>query len=349
MENQHRRNHCFDIFPAGYTLNLSWCYSIIQTQKIILFQLIGLICLFFSLSVPANVFAQITQNPSSGIIIAPTFQEVTLNPDQTSQTAQIEVFNQTNQRQIFEIYAVPVNQIDNQGNFTLSDKPLSNTEQPESAFLTFPNSELEILPNQVGTIPFSVINSQSLSPGGNYVVVIVRAKPNPTATLSNQSVLPAVSAFVLIRKLGGEQYNLSLSEISSDHQLWWQLPTSLRLTFENQGNIHTTPHGLIQITDLFGRVVVEGTINESSQFVFPRTKKEIAVQLKQIRPSWPFMLYNIKIDGQANPGTITYAQQSFSIFVSLTAILVVVGVAVILVVGYTKITKFKKQKHAETI
>ncbi len=309
--------------------------------------MIGLIYLFFSLNNPAIVSAQIIPATSSGMIIAPTFQEVTLNPDQISQTAQIEVFNQTSQQQTFEVYAIPVNQIDSQGNFTLSDKPLSNAEQSESAFITFPNSELQIPPNQVGTIPFSVTNSQSLSPGGNYVVVIVRAKPNPTATLSNQSVLPAVSSFVLIRKLGGEQYNLSLSEISADHQLWWQLPKSLQLIFENQGNIHTTPYGLIKITDLFGRVIVEGTINESSQFVFPRTKKEIAVHLRQIRPSWPFMLYKIEIDGQANPGAITYAQQSFSVFVSLATIVVIVGVAVILVVSYTKIAKFKKPKNAQ--
>lgn len=288
--------------------------------------------------------AQSPSTSNSAIIITPTFQEITLNTDDVSQTSQIEVFNQSSQLQTFEVFAVLVDQIDDQGNFTLSDKPLSNSDSTNTAFINFPNPELEILPNQVATVPFTIINSQNLSPGGNYAVVIIRAKPERNDPQSDQSVLPAVSSFVLIRKTGGELYNLSLLEISTDHQLWWQLPKKLTLVFENQGNIHTTPRGQIKITDLFGKVVVEGTINESSQFVFPRTQKELSVQLRQIRPSWPIMIYNINVRGESYPGEIPFLQQSFSVFVSFIGLIisVLVGNFLSLVVWFFRKTLRKK-------
>ncbi len=288
--------------------------------------------------------AQTASASSSAIIISPTFQEVTVNADDTTQTAQIEISNQTNKKQLFEVFAVSVNQFDNQGNFTLADKPLSNSNSPDSAYITFPSPELEISPNQVATIPFTVLNTQNLSPGGNYSVVIVRAKPDQDDSLPNQSVLPAVSSFVLIRKIGGEQYNLSLLEISNDHQVWWQLPKTLSLVFENQGNIHTTPRGQIKITDVFGKVVVEGTINEGSQFVFPRTQKELQVQLRQIRPSWPIMLYTITVRGESSPGAISYFQQSFSVFVSYVGIILSLLVGLILSAGAWSLHKILRKK-----
>jgi len=285
---------------------------------------ISLVHIFFAFCNPTTATAQSPSASDSAIIITPTFQEITLNPDDATQTTQIEVFNQSSEKQTFEVFAVSVDQIDDKGNFTLSDKPLSDSDSPDSAFITFSNPELEILPNQVTSIPFTIINSQNLSPGGNYAVVIVRAKPEQTDVQPNQSVLPAVSSFVLIRKMGGEQYNLSLLEISTDHQLWWQLPKTLTMVFENQGNIHTIPRGQIKIADVFDNVVVEGTINESSQFVFPRTQKELSVQLRQIRPSWPIMLYTITVRGESSPGEIPFLQQSFSVFVSYVGLIIAV-------------------------
>jgi len=286
-------------------------------------------------------------NSTSSTIIAPTFQEVTLLADQESQTAQIEVTNQNNQVQTFDLFAIGVNQIDNQGNVILADKPLSNAENPISEFVTFPESTIEILPNQKKAIAFTVNNSQNLTPGGNYVVIMLRAQPIDSQLTTNQSVLPAISSFVLIRKLGGERYNLSLTEMEGgDRQLWWQLPKSIQLVFENQGNIHTTPRGQITISDIFGRTVVEGTINESSQFVFPRTQKEVPIQLRQIRPTWPIMLYNVTAQGRSDPGDSTFTRQSYSVFLSHTAGLFIASLIVVTSVGYLIVKKIIKQKHA---
>lgn len=295
-------------------------------------------------------WAQEPRSQPSVISIAPTFQELTLEPNQTSQNGQITVTNQTETAQSFDVIAYAMSQLDSQGNPILTDKPPSNAETPVSSVISFSEPAITVGPDQKKTITFTVTNTQELTPGGNYAVIVLRTKPDQPQLTTAQSVLPAISSFVLIRKIGGEQYNLSLSQISNNTTFFlWQLPNSQKLVFENQGNIHTTPRGQVKMKDVFGRVIVEGTINESSQFVFPRTQREIAVQLRQIRPSWPIMLYTTTNEGRSEPGDIVFSQNSLHLYVSPVAVTLLFLTFLVLSLGYFVFHKTQQKKKTHRV
>ncbi len=245
------------------------------------------------------------------------------------------------------MFAVAIQQMDAQGGVLLSDKPLSGANNPFSADVVIQEPVVVLQPKEQKEVEFQVKNSLSLSPGGHYVSLIIRSTANATSD-GKQQVLPAISSFLLIRKLGGEQYNLFLQNIRfPGRQVWLTLPSTATLTFENQGNIHTTPRGEMTMRDVFGRVVVEGTINEGSQMVLPRSQRDLIVQLRQIRPSLPVMLYTTTVIGSSDPGEVTFEQTAYSFFISRTAVFIVFGVIVVFaVVGiFLKRRRKHKQEH----
>ena len=264
-----------------------------------------------------RIESEVAEQQMPAIVVTPAFQEVTLEASQSGQTTTITVFNQTNQSQEFEIFAVSVNQVDAEGRAVLSDRPLNPLENAAPGFIRLAESVVSIQPQQQAVIPVVITNSVDMSPGGHYVSLLIKNKLGSIASQSAvPSVLPAISSFLLIRKLGGEQYNLSLRSVSLERQSFWtSLPETAYLTFENQGNIHTTPRGIIAITDVFGRVTVEGTVNEGSQIVLPRSQRTQSVPLRQIRPSLPIMMYKMTVSGSSEPGNIGYAQISYALYV----------------------------------
>jgi len=279
---------------------------------------------------PVGTFAQSEPASTSAIIVTPTFQEVVLQASASAVTSSITITNQTNQEQSFELFAVRINQMERDGTIILSNKPLSGEDNPTSAEVTISQPFVTILANQKLEIPFTVKNTLNLSPGGHYVSVIIRTKAERVTTTPAQSVLPAISSFLLIRKEGGEQYNLFLQKVQfSNNNFWWKVPNLVVLTFENQGNIHTIPRGQVVISDIFGRTVIEGTVNEGSQFVLPRSQRTLGVRLRQIRFGWPVMLYKITALGASDPGAVTFEQTTFSMFVSSFSILTIVGLIIV--------------------
>lgn len=269
----------------------------------------------------------------SAIVVTPTFQEVVLSASDSATQANITIVNQTAQAQQFELFAVGISQIDESGNVMLSNKPLSGQNDPYSADIELPEPVITIAPNEEKKVPFLVKNSLNLSPGGHYVSLIVRAVSDDQQAASKQSVLPAISSFVLIRKLGGEQYNLFLKSLEfPQKRVWWKLPDRAILTFENQGNVHTTPRGQVTATDMFGRVVLEATINEGSQFVLPRSQRPIRVQMREIRRSVPLMLYTVSVSGVSEPGGVAFSQTRYVPYISVWLLLTTV-VALLSVVG----------------
>lgn len=322
------------LFPARYQVVAGIAVSVSTAQEILYLALTAA-CIAFGLALyqPFRVHAQSTEPTAaqSAIIVSPTFQEVTLEATMSGRQATVIISNQTDQPQTFELFAVNITQFDSSGAIVLSDKPLTGANEPYSSDIELPEPTVVLAPRQQRAVPFTIKNSLTLSPGGHYISLIIRSKPQEQTDAVAQSVLPAISSFVLVRKLGGEQYNLSLSDLTfPGERIWWKLPVVAAAQFENQGNIHTVPRGQLTITDIFGRTVVEGTINESSQFVFPRSVRSISVQLRQIRRSWPIMLYTISASGSSDPGGVAFSQTNFSFYISSVSIIVLIGTAVVI-------------------
>ncbi len=282
---------------------------------------LGFLTIIF-LVTPAGLSAQTT---SDSVKIEPTFQELVIKDTDASVAGQLTLTNQSQVDQTFEIFAIDVKQFDSSGRVVLADKPLSGTDVTIAGFVTIPTARWSIPANQKQSVPFWVSNAPRLSPGGHYAALVARLVPSDTV---QQEVLPALSSFVLVRKIGGELYHLSLKPLESARQtVWWSLPKKLQLTFSNQGNIHVTPYGTVDFIDVFGHTTHRGIINESSLFVFPGSERSIETIIKPITASWPIMVYKLVISAYSQPGNVPANTTSTIIIIQpVSAILVAGGV-----------------------
>ncbi len=299
--------------------------------------LMMIVALGLILAQPRSVSAQ---SPSETIQVSPTFQEIVLSDERASASGSISLTNTSKTAQSFTVYAVDIQQFDSDGRVILADKPLAGSAFSLADFIELSDDVIEIPSGSTAQISFTIRQDQSLSPGGHYAAVV--AKLSSAVPANQQVVLPAVSSFVLVRKVGGEQFHLSLGENAlTSAKIMQNIPTEMSLTFSNEGNVHVIPHGMITFTDVFGRLVAKGIVNENSVFVMPQTQRDLVTHLSQVNSAFPVMAYKAEIQGKAEPGGVEYSQVS-TIFIVHPAVYVLLGIGVCLI--FVSIIRKRKRK-----
>lgn len=264
--------------------------------------------------------------------LSPPFSQLTLTEGTSSIEQTLELQNTTDTSLEFSAAVFLFSQVDSQGTTILTDKPPSSDTVSIADSITVSPSTFVVPAGQTQTLNVTVTNQLNLAPGGHYAAIVIRSATQ--STTGTQSVVPALSSFLLVRKVGGEQYHLSLGKVSFlDSMFRYGFPNTIPLVFENQGNIHVIPRGTITVTDIWGRTVKEGTINEGSVVVLPRAQREIAVFLRSIRPLLPSLAYTVSIQGRSEPGDVKFTQNGVVLILDIPTILLLLcpllgGVAV---------------------
>lgn len=200
-------------------------------------------------------------------------------------------------------------------------------------WMSVDRTSLEVASGSTETVTVTVENSETLAPGGHYGAVIFRM----TATGSNieaprVAVNQLFAALVFAKKVGGERMALTLTESMHDGN-WHRLPEKVRLRFRNVGNVHLVPRGIVSLTDLLGREVRRGVINEESGIVLPETERLYLVALKPLArafmPGWYELTLKTRFDGQDE-----FTVSTSNVFVFPPRILICVFAVVILVLWW---------------
>lgn len=185
-----------------------------------------------------------------------------------------------------------------------------------ATFVELQRDLVQLPPNKPEEIRFAVRNSPDLSPGGHYAAIIAQLVSDDDRPV--QQVLPALSSVLLIRKQGGERYHLSLVDQQKENKFFrFSFPKVLELTFLNEGNVHVTPRGVIEIKDVFGRLTHKGIINEGSFFVLPQVRRRIPVTIQQVFSTFPLMFYTINVHGRSEPGDVRYFQNYSFVYIDV--------------------------------
>ncbi|HSH56006.1 MAG TPA: hypothetical protein VK983_04235, partial [Candidatus Limnocylindrales bacterium] len=196
---------------------------------------------------------------------------------------------------------------------------------------------------QTKNVPVTILNRESLAPGGHYGAVLVT--PTDVGGDSTKVQINQVaSALLFVKKQGGELYNLSLSSAKLSRSLL-QIPSKVDLRFQNAGNVHVTPRGTITITDPRGRQVQKGYINAESALVLPESFRQLSVPLMKLDRTWIPGRYTATVayrfDGQDQ---VRETKMSF-VYVNLGVVLSVllVGAGLLLVFGNPRLRSRAKQ------
>lgn len=241
---------------------------------LLLIILVGTVC------VPSPVRA------AKGIGIAPGFQEVELQQGDTEAQFEVTVSNSTDTKVDFRLSTIDFGALDESGGVAFLGRSGQETyNYTLSKWLQLDKTELSVGPGTTAVVKATIKNDDSLSPGGHYGAVLVTTKDVDQTQNDSVAMLPGASTLVLLKKYGGEKYNLHIDSIKANKSLI-NLPKSVNIRFQNQGNIHVVPRGTIELTGPLGVKHARGVINEASSFVLPDTFRQIDVPLTYNEQPW---------------------------------------------------------------
>lgn len=282
---------------------------------------------FFILSLflsPGSVLAQ----GKGTLTIEPATVEVTLSEASSEAQMSFTLTNKSDQPVTLAIFPLDFRQQDEFGRIALLDDPGSYSYSL-SSFLSFETNFVELGPGDSQVIKATAANRIDLTPGGHYAAVVARLVQDNSKT----SVAPAVSAMILLRKTGGEQFNLSLKDVEWPKNVFsLTYDRSIRLLFQNEGNIHLVPYGRVEIKDMFGRMLYKGVINSPSSKVFPGSRRYVSVDLKKMAQSYPISFNTFSLRGNDSLKETTFQYETSFIYINpvLLGVIILAPIAVVL-------------------
>jgi len=235
----------------------------------------------------------------SGITVAPAINNIVLAPTDQDAGFELTITNRNSVVQSVKLTGLDFGSLDESGGlFFIGQKATANqTKYGLNSWLEFDNTALTLNPGQSKAVKVTIDNKQSLAPGGHYAAAVVTpVNENGKGPADHVAVVPSTSALILLRKSGGDVEDLRLDQIDTHGAGRFVFPTMVTLRFQNAGNVHLVPRGVVTVTDSLGHAVAKGIINEDSGFVLPETFRKFPVPLQ-------------RLDGRALPGryTITVA------------------------------------------
>lgn len=285
-----------------------------------------------------------TTKTRSGIEINPAVLEADINATEPEKKIEIELINHNSHPIILELFAINFRQGDLDGLVQFLGENSESYIYSLASFIHLPYNEVELEPNEKQSVEVIITNRQDLSPGGHYAGIIAREKLSKKPT-SKTTILPAVSSLILLKKTGGEQYNLSIREVDWPHNLVeFFYPKKIHVTFQNEGNVHLVPYGRIEIRDMFNRLISKAIINPSSLYIFPSSRRRISLETEPISISLPLSFNTLTIRGQDSLKKTNFAYQETYLYVNPFAGILLILLPIILRLVSRKI---KKKKHHE--
>lgn len=277
--------------------------------------------------------------------VAPAFIDVTLAKPGEEKKIPITYINHSDKSIRLQLFTIDLKQKDSNGIPSFINESGTSLSYSLSSFLRLETESVSVDPNEKRIVNVSALNRDDLSPGGHYAAVIARVMSDePTA--GKTTVSPSVSTTILLRKSGGESFNLSLK--SSNWPAAWLVfgyPSVVSLEFQNEGNIHLIPYGRVEINDLFGRMLFKGVINENSLYVFPETRRLITSNLRPIEQSFPISVNVMNVSGNDSLKKTTFIYKSTFVYINPWLI---VGLIVLAGVLYRVVGMWKRRKKVRS-
>lgn len=286
------------------------------------------------------------QNKSSGIRLSPAFEEVVMSEEDKEKKIEIQLQNNDSSEVTFELFPINFRLVDDYGKVGFMGQESKEYSFALSSFIRLDDSTYTLEPGEKITIPVTIENRQDLSPGGHYAAIVARVIQDTSKT----SISPALSSLILLRKTGGESFNISVRDAGWPRGLiTFNYEDSFSILFQNQGNVHLTPFGEIRVEDMLGRTLYKGVVNTSSLKVFPLSRRYIPARLTKMDWSLPLSINKISIKGHDSLDKVTYLHEDSFIYIHPLVLPLVVFLVIVRLVGMSKVRKFatrmRKKEH----
>ncbi len=250
--------------------------------------LIGLI--FLKMFNPGGIRAE-------NFLMTPPFSDIEILPGEKQVNVEIEIGNQTDKETTFEISVVDFGSLDETGGlaFITTDNDNSQRKYSLASWISPEKESITIMPNSKEKIKITILNKESLSPGGHYGAVMATVKSKNDNGKDSVGINQTLASLVYVLKTGGEIRNLNLKSAEMKKNIFI-FPKTIALRFWNSGNAHVIPRGTVKIKNGQGEIVEKGIVNEGSVKVLPESYRIIETGLKRIKKwNWPGK-YVVEVD-----------------------------------------------------
>lgn len=247
--------------------------------------LVAFFILFLSLGAFANNCRAEDQNSAKGFSVNPFFQDIILEKDQPEATFPLAVTNSTEVPAVLRLSALDFGALDESGGVAFLG--MHNLEQKYglASWISLEKDALVLGSGETQSVRVTIENRESLSPGGHYGAIFFKLENDArgdSITPSEQVAFqPSFASLIYVKKNGGEIYGLNLTD-KIINKNWIGFPSAIKLRFQNPGNVHVSPRGVVNVADPLGRVVMRGIINEESGIILPETFRVFPISLRQI-------------------------------------------------------------------
>lgn len=289
--------------------------------------LVILFSLIFNLKSTPTAQAQ----NKSGITVSPSIAHIDLGTDSSEYELTYE--NNTNAEINLLLSVQDFTELeDNYKISFLEGKDAANYKYSLSSWISFENKTIQLSPNEKKSVKV-FIDKNRITKGGHYASILAEIlQPE----IKNQVNVKAIlSSLLFVRASTGKE--IETGKINSFRALrdGIDYPDSYVLRFENNGNVHVIPYGLIQVFDPLGNLVAKGILNEGSLDALPesirRYDTKITTYQKVLLPG----IYTAKINmhfGKTNQKlatTVKFFSQGMFDFVKIGLGLIVILILII--------------------
>ena len=220
-------------------------------------------------------------SPPKGISLTPFEQQLTLGSTDGAKSFDIILTNHTDSLQELDLSSRDFGSLNDSGGILLEGHTAYSQRYGLTSWLTLGTDTVVLQPGESRTIPVTVDNRSSLQPGGHYAAVVASVNSLNNQAGNHVVINQQLLSLVLVDKVGGEHFDLKLAGITQNGN-WLHLPTTVKLHFQNPGNVHVIPRGTVKLLTPSGTVVSQGIINDDSSFVLPETFRDIYVNLTPV-------------------------------------------------------------------
>ncbi len=177
----------------------------------------------------------------------------------------------------------------------LDKKDSQNYKYSLASWIKFDRESVTLGPLETAKVKV-FFEKDRLSQGGHYASILGQIIPLESEKSGSVSVKSILATLVFVS--GGTESAMEQGEVSSftpKRMGDYLFPESYSLRFKNTGNVQLTPHGSVEVRDVFGELVAKGILNEGSLLVLPETIRAFDIKLTVLRAFVSPGMYNAKI------------------------------------------------------
>jgi hypothetical protein len=230
-----------------------------------------------------------------GFTISPLFQEIIIDKDQKDSLFTLDVTNTTDAPQVLRISVLDFGTLNETGGVAFLGSS-QDFKYSLASWISLEKDAIVLNPGESQRVNGTIENKESLSPGGHYGAVFFKSEDKNISEDNASSVAfdPSFASLLFVRKIGGEIYGLNLKSQDNNAKLL-KLPSKINLRFQNTGNVHVSPRGIVSLTDPLGREVRKGIINLDSSIILPEAFRVYPISIKPIANSFLPGIYTLAV------------------------------------------------------